>query len=301
MSDTSWLHAMTKYKGNVQHKHFLKGGANEQGAVLSRLTKESPDRFFKLAMRAPLDTDEAYVRGLIAGLSQSSAPAELAFDVIRRFVPVATGDTKGAIAWALEKRVDDGIPEDLIALLDEYVREPPAEDESWWLREAEKNRRNGRHDDNHGGPHSSYLNSVRGAAMRTLLSAFDHRGDVERKWKLIERAAVDESVAIKAGAIEPLLYLLEDDRSRALSIFDRLMEGQPALLRSHFTDDFIYYGFFRNYVRMKRYIVSMMNDSNENIQQHGAELACIAAISPKALESKIVRSVERSSMLVMSA
>ncbi|HJP93083.1 MAG TPA: hypothetical protein VJ875_14090 [Pyrinomonadaceae bacterium] len=287
MSDKSWLRAMTKYKGNVQHEHFLKGGASEQGAVLSRLTKESPERFFKLAMRAPLDTDEAYVRGLIAGLSQSSAPAELAFDVIRRFVPVATSDTKRAIAWALEKRVDDGIPDDLIAVLDGYMREGPGEDESWWRREAEMNRRNGRQGDLHGGPHSSYLNSVRGAAMRTLMRAFDHRGDVAAKWQLIERAAVDESVAIKAGAIEELLYILEDDRPRALSIFECVMEGQPALLGAHFTDDFIYYGFFKNYLRMKPYIVAMMNDPNENVQHRGAELACIAAISPKAMESQV--------------
>jgi len=286
MSDKSWLRAMTKYKGNFQHKHFLKGGASEQGAVLSRLTKESPERFFKLAMRAPLDTDEAYVRGLIAGLSQSSAPAELAFDLIRRFVPVATSDTKRAIAWALEKRVDDGIPDDLIAVMDEYMREGPGEDESWWLQEAEMNRRNGRQGDVHGGPHSSYLNSVRGAAMRTLMRAFNHRADVAAKWQLIERAAVDESVAIKAGAIEELFYVLEDDRPRALSIFDSLMEGQPALLGAHFTDDFIYYGFFKNYLRMKPYIVAMMNDASENVQQRGAELACIAAISPKAMESQ---------------
>jgi hypothetical protein len=294
MSDKSWLRAMAKYKGNVQHKDFLKGGASEQGAVLSRLTKKSPDRFFKLAMRAPLHTDEAYVRGLISGMSQSSAPAELTFCVIRRFAPVVTRDTKKAIAWALEKRVDDRIPDDLFALLDGYMREPPGEDESWWLKEAEMNRRNGRHRDTHGGPYSSYLNSVRGAAMRTLMRAFAHGGDVAGKWELIERAAVDESVAIKAGAIEELLYVLEDDRPRALSIFDSLMEGQPALLGAHFTDDFIYYGFFKNYLRMKPYIVAMMNDTNENIQQRGAELACIAAISPKAMESQVAESAAQS-------
>lgn len=123
--------------------------------------------------------------------------------------------------------------------------------------------------------------------MRALMRTFEHRGDVASKWKLIERAVTDESVAIKAGAIEELFYLLNDDRSRALMLFDRVMEGQPSLLRSHFTDDFIYYGFFKNYLRMKPHILDMMNDGHESIQQRGAELACIAAISPKGMESEL--------------
>jgi hypothetical protein len=151
MNDRSWLLAMNKYKGNVQHKDFLKGGAHEQGAVLSRLAKENPERFFKLAMRAPLDIDEAYVCALISGLSQSSAPPELTFNVIRRFQQSANRNVKQAVAWALQKRVDEGIPDDLIALLDAYLRDKPNEDETWWLREEEMSRRNGRQGDIHGG------------------------------------------------------------------------------------------------------------------------------------------------------
>jgi hypothetical protein len=122
--------------------------------------------------------------------------------------------------------------------------------------------------------------------MKTLMRVFDRREETGRKWGLIERAAIDDSIAIKAGAIEELVYMLHDDRPRALSLFDRLMEGQPALLRSYFTDDFLYYGFFKDYVRIKPYILAMMKDDHEAIQQRGAELACIAAISPKAMESQ---------------
>jgi hypothetical protein len=53
---------------------------------------------------------------------------------------------------------------------------------------------------------------------------------VERKWDLIEFAATDESTPLRAGAIEELLYLLASDPERAVALFERLMEGHPALL-----------------------------------------------------------------------
>src|SRR5205085_11606328 len=102
----------------------------------------------------------------------------------------------------------------------------------------------------------------------------------ERKWEMIEFAAGDDSTALRAGAIEELLYMLHEDRERAITAFERLMDGHPALLRSHFTQEFLRYGLYRHYERMKPYIVELMNGDHESLQQQGAELACIAAISP---------------------
>lgn len=288
MSDKAWLRAMTKYKGAVQHKHFLKGGAAEQGAVLSRLVKEDPERFYRLAMQVPLDADPSYVSAFVNGLAESPAPAERTFDVVRRFASVVSRETRRGIAWALQKRVSDGLPADLLILLESYLHDEPGEDESWWLRNEEDARTHGRQIDLQGGPYSSYLNSVRGSAMMTLMRAFDHKSGedaMRRKWKTLESVATDDSTALRAGALEELLYLLDDDRTRALSMFDQLMQGHPVLLRSHYADDFLYYAFFKNYIRMSPYILAMMNDTHESIQQRGAELACIAAISPAAMES----------------
>ena len=63
------------------------------------------------------------------------------------------------------------------------------------------------------------------------------------------------------------------------------MVGHRALLRSHYTDEFLYYGFFENYKRMEPFIIGMMNEGGERVQQRGAELACITSISTNAFES----------------
>ncbi len=121
---------------------------------------------------------------------------------------------------------------------------------------------------------------------------FDQRGteeDRRRKWDLIDFAADDDSTALRAGAIEELIPLLWDDRERALTTFERLMAGHQALLRSHYTDEFLYHGSSKNYKRMEPFIMGMMNEGGERVQQRGAELACIASISPEALESAEAR------------
>jgi hypothetical protein len=282
MSDSAWLRAMAKYNGGVRHKDFLKGGAYELGGVLVSLTKEDPERFYRLALNMPNDVDDSYVRAIMNGLAESSAPSELLFEVIRRFAPHPDRDVRRVIGWVLEKRARrDGLPEDMIALLEEYVRGPAGEDEEGWIRQDERGEAR-RHDGLNSGPYISYLNSDRGAAFRAVMRALDAKGgDAKaRKWEMIEFAAGDDSTAIKAGAIEELLYMLHEDRERAIAAFERLMDGDPALLRSHFTQEFLRYGLYRHYERVRPYIVDLMNGDHESLQQRGAELACIAAISP---------------------
>lgn len=282
MSDSAWLRAMAKYRGGVRHKDFLKGGASELGGILVTLTKEDPERFYRLALRMPDDVDDPYVRAIMNGLAESSAPSELLFEVIRRFAPHPDRDIRRVIGWVLEKRARrDGLPEDMIALLEGYVRGPAGEDEEGWIRQDERGESR-RHDGLNSGPYISYLNSDRGAAFRAVMRALDADGDDAKahKWEMIEFASGDDSTALRAGAIEELLYLLHEDRERSIATFERLMVGHPALLRSHFSQEFLRYGLYRYYERMRPYIVDLMNGDHESLQQRGAELMCIAAISP---------------------
>jgi len=276
MSDRAWLRAMGKYHGEIEHRDFLEGGARELASVLVSLVKENPERFYRLIDRVPDTVDDAYVQTFINGLAESSAPAEWLFTVVRRFVPQAGRDILRTTAWALEKRVKDGLPNDIMALLQNCIRGPIGKDETWW----EQNDRQE--------PNESYRNSDRGSAFRTMMRAFDQQKSdqaKQHKWKLIEFAATDPSTALRSGAIEELLYVLHEDRERAISLFERLMGGHPALLSSHYTQEFVRYGIYKYFARMKPFIRALMDSDKEPCQQHGAELACIAVISPQALNS----------------
>jgi hypothetical protein len=145
-------------------------------------------------MRMPLDTDQRYVRALLNGLAESAAPAERLYETVRRFAPHARAETKRVIARTLQKRSANGVPKDLIDLLEGYVRGEADGDETSWLREEEESRHDGRQDDFHNTPYNSYLNSVCGAAFGSLMHILDQRGteqDRWREWELIDFVAGD--------------------------------------------------------------------------------------------------------------
>ena len=208
MSDSAWLRAMGKYRGVVQHKQFLKGGAAQLSGVLAALARKEPERFVRLAEQVPDDVDIAYVRAFLNGLAESTAPSERLFDVARRFAAHPAPGRKRAIASALEKRATGGIPTDLVDLLESLVR-GPAEDDLGSGRD----------------PYSRYLNSDRGSALRALMRGLEvtPTDEVhERQLALLESLASDPSDAMRVGAIEETLQLLPIDRSRAIALFERL-------------------------------------------------------------------------------
>lgn len=278
MSDEAWLRAMRKYSGVTRHKDLHKGGAGQLGGVLSKQTKECPQRFHALALRAPSDVDGAYARAFIDGLAESEGPNEWLFDVVKRFAGQQRHDVRRTLAWALEKRAEGGLSDEMLDLLEGTARGPVGEDEA--IRESSGQ-----------GPHGVYINSDRGASFRTLMRALRSRASNEAKqkmWELLEFASSDPSVPMRAGVIEELLYLLHEDRERAIALFERAMEGHSdPLLCSQPVPELLHYGSYKYFSRMKPFIQTMVEDEDEKCRQRGAELACIAAISsPNALGSE---------------
>jgi hypothetical protein len=143
MSDQAWLHAMAHYQGDIKHRReFLKGGAEQLCRVLQGCVKEQPERFAKLFLeKVPLEVDAFYVKALLDGLAESSAPSELLFDAVRRFQhhsgPDVFGDLPRTIADVLDKRADGGLPDDLMDLMQSWVNNtPPGRfDESYYARQ----------------------------------------------------------------------------------------------------------------------------------------------------------------------
>ena len=269
MSYGAWLRAMGKYKGKTRHRESHKGGADRLSGVLSDLTKEEPERFRALALLAPPDIDALYVRAFIDGLAESDGRDQWLFDVVERFADRSEGEIERAIAWALQKRAEGGLSDEMLDLLERAVHGPVGEDEV--IKESGQD------------PHGVYINSVRGASLRTLMRALHARATVgakSRRWNLLEFASDDPSTTLRSGAIEELLYVLHEDRERALALLERAMEGRSGLLLcSQPVPDFLYYGAYKHFSRTKPFVEAMMQSEDENCRERGAVLACVAAIS----------------------
>ncbi|MGB5050439.1 MAG: hypothetical protein WBO46_15955 [Caldilineaceae bacterium] len=281
MSDRSWLRAMQRYKGSIEHRDFLKGGARELATALASQIKANPERFYRLFQRVPQDVDDAYITAFINGFADSLAPNDWLFEVIERFAIESDRDIKRPVARAIEKYAKADVPDRVLATLIEWLRSPMGDDERWWSK-----------GDNHGDVYSNYLNSDRGAALGALMRILDAQNTPEareRKWNLLEFVATDPSTALRIGAIHELTYMIRYDRTRAWSLFEKLIAGHEVLLETQYVREFIYWCLYQNFTQVAPYIRTMMNHNKEKVQEMGAELACIAAISNGVMESENAR------------
>lgn len=284
MSNQNWLSALQRYQKEQTHNEFLKGGARELSAVLKNEIIENPSRFYKLLKKIPNDVDDAYVIAYLNGFAESTdAPAEWLFDTVRRFSKDRDRQIKRSIAWALEKRISDEIPNDLITLLYDYLHEEMGDNELWWSQGK-----------NNGDVYSSYYNSKRGVAFYVLMAYYANKDDapsVDARWKLIEFAATDNSTALRIGAIHHLTYLIRYSRTRAIILFEKLMQGQDVLLNSPYVRKFIYWALYKNFLKLRPYIEAMLKSKLEETQKQGAELACIASLSDNSSKSEGIAKV----------
>jgi hypothetical protein len=277
MTDRQWINAMNKYRGTVEHREFLKGGARQLSSVLQTLVKENPQCYFSLLQQVDDDVDDAYVQAFINGLAESVAPIEWLFQTVRRFIPHQERKLKRTIAWSIEKRAKEIIPNDIIELLLNYLHADPGDDEWWWIK--------GEHN---GDVYSSFLNSDRGASFSALMRIFDGQINEDaknKKWELIEFVESDPSTALHIGAINELTYMISHDRNRAIDSFEKLLQGYEILLENTYTGEFVYWALYKNYLRLRPYIVAMMHHKKNEVQEQGAQLACIGGISNASMES----------------
>jgi hypothetical protein len=282
MSDEGWLGAMATYAHGVEHRSHKLGGARQLASLLKTRVQEEPDRFGALAMRTSAELDEAYAEAFLDGLAESTAPRNLLFDVIRHFAPHAGPGLRRWIAWILERLAvgEVCIPSDLIERLEEWLFTATDEDET----EAD---------------HSSELvlqgaiNTERGAILHALMRALsleDGEKPLESRWAWMEYAAADPSLLFRAGALAELVYLIEEDKTRAIALLEKLSRGMPRLREFHSFHEVLYWGSFGCFERLAPYVEEVMRSEPPQARTRGAELAVIAQISTRGLESDAARS-----------
>jgi len=279
MSDEAWLGAMRKYDDSTgwgaPREDFLKGGVIELSRAFAEQVKKDPERFYRLARRFDETISLHYVTAAISGLADSEAPAEWVFDLVRQFAPRLEGEFRRSVCWALEKQAEAGVPDDLLDLMTDWALNDPDPAEELWQVPA-----GGSEQPYYGGdPHFYGINTNRGAALRTVCRCALQRKppQVERTFQLLEQAAADPLMAVRTCVIESLGPLLNEDDTRALTIFVQTLDGHSHLLRSPLVHRFLYWTYSRHFLTIRPFIQALLADTDEGARQAGARLACLAA------------------------
>ncbi len=141
MSDKDWLGAMHKYDDQTEWgapgNKFLEGGVIELSRSFGERVKDNPARFYNLAKKFDNSISMHYITQAISGLVEASAPSEWVFDLFRQFSPRIEGHFRREVCWSLNKKADDGIPDDILDITTEWALNDPDPTEERWLPPTE--------------------------------------------------------------------------------------------------------------------------------------------------------------------
>lgn len=278
MSDENWLGAMRKYSTDTEDylcsDDPLKGGVRELAPAFQDYVTASPERFYRLAGRFDDSISTHYLIAAISGLAESTVPATWVFDLVRRFAPRIEEDFRGSVCWALRKRAEAGVPDDLLAMIADWALHDPSPGEEMWQMPASSGQ------PYYGGDALQFgINTNRGAAVEALCHCALHRKppQYERALHLLELAANDDSTAVRACVVHQLGRFLGHDESRTLTIFEQALQGHSILLNNQVAQQFLYRCYRRNFPRVRPYVEVMLDDPDDRTRQAGARLVCLAA------------------------
>ena len=260
MTDEQWLKAIKKYdsKEMLNWENPEKGGALELARTLQERVKEEPERFARLSLRFPSDTNPVYMEHSLMGLKETRGFTELKLQVCRKAYSEAREHCGTAISDLLGS-IEKPLPDDAVQMLDWLATEHPEPEKELWREEALGGR------PYYGGDIFTHgINTTRGRAAEAIRDLILRDASYINRFRVtIERLVTDKSVAVRACASSTLLAITNHDWEFALEQFHRLIKPQgdqpedARLLTTGDVERFIHHG-LREYFGRLRHVVERM-------------------------------------------
>ena len=281
MTDEQWLGAIKKYDSEERPnwENPGKGGAWQLAEMLQEFVKEEPERFARLSLRFPSDTNPVYMERTLGGLKETNGLTELKLEACRKAYSECRDDCGKAIADLLGS-IKDQLPDDTVQILDWLATEHPDPEKELWNEEAAGGTPYYRGDIlEHG------INTTRGRAAEAIrnLSLRDS-SHIERFRSTIERLVNDKSLAVRACASSILLAIFNHDPEFAIEEFLRLVEPRDSqtsndrLLTTPYVERFIIFGLHAQFEHFRPVVERMLRSSLPDVNEAGARLASLAVL-----------------------
>ena len=270
MTDEQWLRAIKKY--DLDRASYWetpgKGGALELARLLQEFVKEEPERFARLSLRFPSNTNPVYIEHTLYGLKEIGGYTELKLAVCRKAYSESRDDCGKAIADSLGS-IQDKLPDDAVQILD-------------WLATEHADPEEGLH---YGGGFLIHgINSTRGHAAEAI-GALIRRDSfyIDRFRSTVERLVNDKSISVRACVGSTLLAIANHDWEFAIEQFARLIKPEGSsdddrLLTTQYVDRFIYYALADHFGKLRYVIERMLRSTVPETSEAGARLASLAVL-----------------------
>ncbi|MCE2434680.1 MAG: hypothetical protein J4F29_17415 [Candidatus Latescibacteria bacterium] len=284
MTDDQWLNAIKKYnsKREFPRADILKGGARELARSLQGRVQEEPERFARLSLKFPADTNPVYMAYTLRGLKETEASSELKLKVCHKAYKTyseSSDECTKEIADLLGS-IKDPLPNDAVQMLDWLAIKHPDPEKEFEDEEVTGGRPYyGEAILNHG------INTTRGRAAEAIRDLIRWDASyIDRFRTTIEGLVRDRSLSVRACAVSILLYIANYDWEFAFEQFSRLIEPQgdqtdsDYLLTNPYVDHFIYHGLHDHFGQLRHVVKRMLHSKDPETSKAGARLASLAVL-----------------------
>lgn len=271
MNDEDLLACMTEHKTRVHDvEHPERGGPDQLADTIGKIAEEQPDRFLLILGKMPEDLPAIYTIRIIIGIVDAAKESDLVtteslIHALEMLVSIEDKSRYATFCDCISQVASRDLPDLTLetlcrcAALD--VPKPKAEDKAPEL-------------------FTTSINHLRGKAAHAMARVLSHDSSKLGLFEPGIRALIkDESMAVRAGAIEILYVLLFSDFDIALQWFEELLaDADDAVLGSDMMDYFLGVTTRRDYRAVRGVLQRMLRCDDSKIQELASVKICLAAL-----------------------
>lgn len=277
MSDDNWLRAVARHsmdRETVYREGRPYGGAIELARVMEKLAKKEPQRYARLALLLPDNTNTTYFDAILHAIDASVVDFGTVVDVCRYCHHIAGRPVGRSLCALVQNHPNLAWPGDILDSVTWYAIEDPDPQREWWMTEA-----NGGESYYGGDIYTAGINCTRGvaaSAISALLFADESR--IPFFLPSLNLMVSDPSIAVRSCVVASLLPLLKYDRDVAIELFLKLCSAGDLLLQTRYVENFITHATYTHFDDIRPLIGRMIGSENPDVVQIGARCSARASL-----------------------
>lgn len=207
---------------------MLEGGPHELSGVLEKLVRNDPDRFAKLALKFPEDTNIHYFNAVLRGVTDSNANLDNIINLCKYCHDLPNRPCGHWITQPIANFAKEKLLNDVLEIISWYAIDDPDPAEELWKPN------NSRGTVYYGGEiHNAGLNSVRGMAAESIGKMIYYNKDLITYFlPTLNKMVNDSSIAVRSRVARTLIMLLGHNNDLALELFKKLLNTEDVLLKT---------------------------------------------------------------------
>ena len=274
MTDDQWLRAIKKYRSEDWGRFLqneVTGGAEQLAQVFGERVKEEPERFARLSLRFPADTNPVYLERTLSALEKAPITSDLKLQVCRKAFEESRGSCSRSIADVLGN-MEDPLPDDAVRMLHQLATEHEDPGREEWQEDA------GNGQPYYGGDIlTNGINTTRGRAADAIRDlVLSDAAYIERFRPTLDRMIQDRSAAVLSCVAGTLRAVADHDPVLGMSLFQGMNLSEDRLLSTHHVCDFIKGHLRDGFPELRPIIERMLRSSEPEVCEAGARFAGIA-------------------------